>query len=47
MPFENLSERFQAAFNKLRGKGKLTDEDVNEALNETRFVGSGCQFCRN
>ena len=36
MPFENLSERFQAAFKKLRGKGKLTEEDVNEALKEMR-----------
>ena len=36
MPFENLSERFQAAFKKLRGKGKLTEEDVSEALKEMR-----------
>ena len=36
MPFENLSERFQAAFKKLRGKGKLTEDDVNEALKEMR-----------
>lgn len=36
MPFESLSERFQAAFRKLRGKGKLTEEDVSEALKEMR-----------
>ena len=36
MPFENLSERFQAAFKKLRGKGKLSEEDVSEALKEMR-----------
>lgn len=36
MPFESLSERFQAAFKKLRGKGKLSEEDVNEALKEMR-----------
>ncbi|WP_288201127.1 signal recognition particle protein [uncultured Megasphaera sp.] len=36
MAFESLSERFQAAFKKLRGKGKLTEEDVNEALKEMR-----------
>ena len=32
MAFESLSERFQAAFKKLRGKGKLSEEDVSEAL---------------
>ena len=36
MPFESLSERFQAAFKKLRGKGKLSEEDVSEALKEMR-----------
>ena len=35
MPFESLSERFQAAFKKLRGKGKLSEEDVSEALKPT------------
>lgn len=36
MPFESLSERFQSAFKKLRGKGKLSEDDVNEALKEIR-----------
>ena len=36
MPFETLSERFQAAFKKLRGKGKLSEEDVSEELKEMR-----------
>ena len=36
MPFESLSERFQVAFKKLRGKGKLSEEDVSEALKEMR-----------
>ncbi|MCI1750376.1 MAG: signal recognition particle protein [Megasphaera cerevisiae] len=36
MPFESLSERFQAAFKKLRGKGKLSEEDITEALKEMR-----------
>lgn len=36
MPFESLSERFQGAFKKLRGKGKLSEEDVSEALKEMR-----------
>lgn len=36
MAFESLSERFQEAFKKLRGKGKLNEEDVREALKEIR-----------
>lgn len=36
MAFESLSERFQAAFKKLRGKGKLSEEDVSAALKEMR-----------
>lgn len=36
MAFESLSERFQAAFKKLRGKGKLSEEDVSLALKEMR-----------
>lgn len=36
MPFESLSERFQAAFKKLRGKGKVSEEDITEALKEMR-----------
>lgn len=36
MAFENLSEKIQSAFKKLRGKGKLSEEDVNEALKEVR-----------
>lgn len=36
MAFESLSERFQAAFKKLRGKGKLSEEDVTLALKEMR-----------
>lgn len=36
MAFENLSERFQEAFKKLRGKGKLQEEDVQEVLKAMR-----------
>ena len=36
MAFEGLSDKLEAAFKKLRGKGKLTEEDVNEALKEMR-----------
>ncbi len=38
MAFENLSERLQGAFKKLKGKGKLTEADVNEALREVRMA---------
>ena len=29
MAFEGLSEKLNAAFNKLRGKGRLTEADVS------------------
>ncbi|MCB9513778.1 MAG: signal recognition particle protein [Candidatus Krumholzibacteriia bacterium] len=34
--FQNLSERLESVFTKLRGKGKLREEDVEEALREVR-----------
>ncbi|OTA42147.1 MAG: signal recognition particle protein, partial [Symbiobacterium thermophilum] len=36
--FESLQERLQEAFRRLRGKGKLTEADVNEALREVRLA---------
>lgn len=36
--FENLSEKLQNVFKKLRGKGTLSEQDVNEALREVRLV---------
>ncbi|MEW5761762.1 MAG: signal recognition particle protein [Bacillota bacterium] len=36
--FGNLTERLQETFRKLRGKGKLTEEDVNVALREVRLA---------
>lgn len=36
--FESLQERLQEAFKRLRGKGKLTESDVNEALREVRLA---------
>ena len=36
MAFESLSDRIQEAFKKLRGKGKLSEEDVNEVLKDMR-----------
>jgi len=36
--FESLSERLQETFKKLRGHGKLTEDDVNEAMREVRMA---------
>ena len=36
--FESLSEKLQATFKRLRGKGKLTEADVNEAMREVRMA---------
>lgn len=38
MIFEGLSERLQATFKKLRGHGKLTEADVNEAMHDVRMA---------
>ncbi|WP_284638993.1 signal recognition particle protein [Paenibacillus silviterrae] len=38
MAFEGLASRLQNVFSKLRGKGKLTEDDVNEALREVRLA---------
>ena len=38
MIFESLSDRLQATFKKLRGHGKLTEDDVNEAMREVRMA---------
>ena len=32
MAFEGLSEKLNAAFKRLRGKGRLTENDVREAM---------------
>jgi len=36
--FEGLSEKLQATFKRLRGKGKLTEADVTEAMREVRVA---------
>lgn len=36
--FQNLSERLQETFKKLKGKGNLTEADVNEAMREVRVA---------
>ncbi|MBQ4649238.1 MAG: signal recognition particle protein [Firmicutes bacterium] len=38
MAFENLSEKLQNTFKKLRGKGVLTEADINEALREVKLA---------
>ena len=38
MAFEGLANRLQGVFDKLRGKGKLSEEDVTEALREVRLA---------
>ncbi|HTG68928.1 MAG TPA: signal recognition particle protein [Candidatus Udaeobacter sp.] len=36
--FESLSSRLQNVFSKLRGKGKVSEEDVSEAMREVRLA---------
>jgi signal recognition particle subunit SRP54 len=36
--FDNLSEKLQRAFKNLRGQGKLTEENMDEALREIRLA---------
>ncbi len=36
--FDTLTDRLQGVFGKLRGKGKLTERDVDEALREVRLA---------
>ena len=38
MAFEGLSEKLNAAFKRLRGKGRLTEADVKEAMREVRLA---------
>ncbi len=34
--FENLSDRLESVFKKLRGHGRLTEENIQEAMGEVR-----------
>ena len=36
MAFDSLSEKLQEAFQSLKGKGKITEDDVNLALRQVR-----------
>jgi signal recognition particle subunit SRP54 len=38
MAFESLTEKLNAAFKKLRGKGRLTGADIKEAMREVRIA---------
>ena len=38
MAFEGLSEKLTATFKRLRGKGRLTENDVREAMREVRLA---------
>ena len=38
MAFESLSDKLAASFKKLRGKGRLTEADVKEAMREVRLA---------
>lgn len=38
MAFEGLSEKLNAAFRRLRGKGRITEADVKEAMREVRLA---------
>ncbi len=38
MEFENLTSRLAGVFKKLRGKGKLSEKDVDESLREVRLA---------
>lgn len=38
MAFESLSDKLQGAFKKLKGKGVLTETDINEAMREVKLA---------
>ena len=38
MAFEGLTEKLSSAFKKLRGKGRLSESDVKEAMREIRLA---------
>ena len=38
MAFESLSDKLQAVFKKLRGKGKLSESDIKEVMREIRLA---------
>ena len=43
MAFESLTDKLQNVFKKLRGKGRLTEEDVKIALKEVKMALLECR----
>ena len=38
MAFESLSDKLNGVFSKLKGKGVLTETDINEAMREVKLA---------
>ena len=38
MAFESLSDKLQNVFKRLRGKGRLTESDVKDAMREVKLA---------
>ena len=38
MAFEGLADKLQETFKKLRGKGKLSEKDIKEAMREVKLA---------
>ena len=38
MAFESLSDKLQNAFSKLKGKGVITESDINAAMREVKLA---------
>lgn len=38
MAFESLSDKLQSAFDKLKGKGVITEKDINDAMREVKLA---------
>ena len=38
MAFESLGEKLQGVFKKLRGKGKVSETDIKEAMREVKLA---------
>ena len=38
MAFDNLSDKLNSVFKKLRNRGRLTESDVKEAMREVRLA---------
>ena len=38
MAFESLGDKLQGVFKKLKGKGKLTEKDIKDAMREVKLA---------